>query len=264
MTNATELSTEVAACARGIGYRYADTAALSDVSVTVRAGSIVGLVGRNGAGKSTLINVLAGLLDPQEGSIELLGHPQPAHRTIALSMTGWLLSDPALFQYLSARETLDFLADAYGLDAITASKRIADLMQFFELDESETRLADELSTGNLKRLALAAAFIHSPRLLVLDEPFESLDPLMVRRLRRELVRYAGRGGAVLLSSHLLEVVQDICDYVYILEQGKVVFDGAGSQFRADARSTGEGSSLEAMYASLVEGRVGLEQELRWL
>jgi ABC-2 type transport system ATP-binding protein len=264
MTSVAAISTDVAACVREIVYRYDTTAALSDVSLTVCGGAIVGLVGRNGAGKSTLVNVLAGLLDPQSGSIELLGHSQPAQRTTAMSMTGWLLSDPALFQYLSAAETLSFLADAYGLDALTAKERIADLMQFFELDQSDARLADELSTGNLKRLALAAALIHAPRLLVLDEPFESLDPLMVRRLRRALVRYARRGGAVLLSSHLLEVVQDICDHVYILDQGKIVFDGAGAQFRSRESSAGQGNALEAMYASLVEGEGRVEQELSWL
>jgi ABC-2 type transport system ATP-binding protein len=252
--------------ANAIGYRYDSTPTLSDVSLGVSRGSITGLVGRNGAGKSTLIKVLCGLLVPEHGSVDVLGQPRPVNPGDMMRDTGWLLSEPALFQYLTASETLTFLAKTYGLDDRTAAKRMSDLLQFFELDEHHERLADELSTGTAKRLALACAMIHAPRLLVLDEPFESLDPLMVRRLRQALVAYAKRGGSVLLSSHLLEVVQDICDHVYILEQGRVVFDGPGVQFRAASEVIGSGNggggALEAMYASLVEER-GVA-ELDWL
>jgi len=262
MTSAVSVTVEPALRINSIDFRYGNIPALSKVSLAVERGSIVGLVGRNGAGKSTLINVLAGLLEPSSGTIEIFGGSSAGQGDAVMRVTGWLLSEPALFQYLSPSETLDFLADAYRLDRSVGSGRIADLLHFFELDAMEARLADELSTGNLKRLALAAAMIHAPRLLVLDEPFESLDPLMVRRLRQTLVAYARRGGSVLLSSHLLEVVQDICDYVYILEAGKIVFEGVAEQFRATATTAGEGTALEALYASVVEGRA--ERELLWL
>jgi ABC-2 type transport system ATP-binding protein len=261
LTSAVSETIEPALRIDSIDFRYGDIPALSKVSLAVEPGSIVGLVGRNGAGKSTLINVLAGLLEPSNGTIEIFGS-SASHEKAVMRVTGWLLSEPALFQYLTPSETLDFLADAYRLERSVGRGRIADLLHFFELDAMETRLADELSTGNLKRLALAAAMIHAPRLLVLDEPFESLDPLMVRRLRQTLVAYARRGGSVLLSSHLLEVVQDICDHVYILEAGKIVFDGVAEQFRAAAKTAGQGTALEALYASVVEARV--ERELLWL
>jgi ABC-2 type transport system ATP-binding protein len=262
MTSAIAATVEPALRINLIDFSYGNVPALSKVSLGVEQGSIVGLVGRNGAGKSTLINVLAGLLEPSKGTIEILGGSSAGDGKDVMRVTGWLLSEPALFQYLTPPETLDFLADAYRLDRSVGSGRVADLLHFFELDTMETRLTDELSTGNLKRLALAAAMIHAPRLLVLDEPFESLDPLMVRRLRQALVTYARRGGSVLLSSHLLEVVQDICDYVYILELGKIVFEGAAEQFRAASTTAGEGTALEALYASVVEPRA--EHELLWL
>lgn len=262
MTSAVAVTVEPALRINSIDFSYGNIPALSNVSLGVERGSIVGLVGRNGAGKSTLINVLAGLLKPtSNGTIEIFGGSSAGQGEAVMRVTGWLLSEPALFQYLTPSETLDFLADAYRLDRSVGSARVADLLHFFELDAMETRLADELSTGNLKRLALAAAMIHAPRLLVLDEPFESLDPLMVRRLRQTLMAYARRGGSVLLSSHLLEVVQDICNYVYILESGKIVFEGVAEQFRASSTTPGEGTALEALYASVVEGRA--ERELLW-
>ena len=254
----------VAVSVRELVHGYGDKTALENASLEVPVGAIVGLVGPNGAGKSTLINVLAGLIRPSAGSIEVLGYALPAQRTAAMSVTGWLLSEPALFQYLSPDETLSFLAAAYGLDSLTARERIRDLLLFFELDERDAGMADELSTGNLKRLALASAFIHAPRLLVLDEPFESLDPLMVRRLRQALVRYARGGGSVLLSSHLLDVVQGMCDHVYILDQGRIVFDGPGAPFRAGGDEAGDGGSLEVMYASLLAGLGRVDHQLSWL
>jgi ABC-2 type transport system ATP-binding protein len=239
---------------------YGAVEALAGVSISVAPGSLVALVGRNGAGKSTMIKCLAGLLVPDRGRIELFGG-EYEHGTSEAAMArrsvGFLLSEPALFQYLTVAETLAFLADAYALPADEAVRRTEELLRLFDLAELHDRMADELSTGTAKRLALAAALAHAPRLLVLDEPFESLDPLLVRRIRRLLVRYVHRGGSVLLSSHLVDVVQEIADHVYILEKGRVVFEGAGSQFREGAvesrrSAVSDGGALESLYASLVD------------
>ncbi|HEY8176042.1 MAG TPA: ABC transporter ATP-binding protein [Gemmatimonadaceae bacterium] len=233
---------------------YGEVEALAGVTLDVRAGALTALVGRNGAGKTTMVNVLAGLLAVDTGEVELFGHSwlNPADSEYLRGDVGFLLSDPSLFQYLTAAETLEFLAAAYGLHEDVARARVADLLQFFDLDEVRDRMCDELSTGMRKRLALAAAVVHAPRLLVLDEPFESLDPLIVRRLRRLLVRYVRAGGSVLLSSHLVDVIQEIADHVYILEQGQIVFEGPGSQFRTRMTPSDEGGALETKYASLVE------------
>ena len=247
---------------RGISFGYDGTPVLAEVSLTVGRGTIVGIVGRNGAGKSTLINLLCGLLTPAEGTAEVFGGTSTIRNPEMLRHTGWLLSEPALFQYLTPRETLAFLAEAYSIPPLEASARIADLLRFFELEESDGTFADELSTGNTKRLAIAAAMVHAPSLLVLDEPFESLDPLMVRRLRSALFAYARKGGSILLSSHLLDVVQDLCDRVYILERGAVVYDGSREEVRGGASEVGTGSPLEALYASLVDS--GADFTLDWL
>ena len=250
--------------------RYGEVVALAGVSAVAAPGKLTALVGRNGAGKTTMINLLCGLLHPDSGAVELLGGDatdESAEGAERRRVVGFLLSDPALFQYLTAGETLAFLADAYGLPADEARSRTEDLLRFFELGDMRDRMADELSTGTAKRLALAAALVHAPRVLVLDEPFESLDPLIVRRLRRLLVRYVRRGGTVLLSSHLIDVVQEIADQLYIIEKGKVVFEGAGAPFRERAaagaeRGSDEGGALEAMYASLVSGSDAVD--VAWL
>ena len=235
---------------------YGEVQALAGVMLEARSGALTALVGRNGAGKTTMVNALAGLLAVDAGTVELFGVSwrDPADGDRLRREVGFLLSDPALFQYLTAAETLEFLAAAYGLTEDVARTRVEDLLQFFDLDDVRHRMCDELSTGMRKRLALAAALLHAPRLLILDEPFENLDPLMVRRLRRLLVRYVRTGGSVLLSSHLVDVIQEIADHVYILEEGRVVFEGPASQFRTRTGEgpSDEGGALEATYASLVE------------
>jgi ABC-2 type transport system ATP-binding protein len=244
---------------------YGEVHALAGVSLDVAPGTITALIGRNGAGKTTIVNVLCGLLAPDSGRTELFGRAWEGETDGGEALrrsVGFLLSDPALFQYLSASETLAFLADAYGLRGAEAAARVEDMLRFFDLDQVRDRLADELSTGTRKRLALAAALLHAPRLLVLDEPFESLDPLIVRRLRRLLVRYVQRGGSVLLSSHLVDVVQEIADQVYILEEGRIVFQGPGAQFRGRTAPSDEGGALESLYASLVDDAKDLE--VLWL
>ena len=247
--------------------RYGAVEALAGVSMDVAPGSLTALVGRNGAGKTTMINLLCGLLVADRGRIELFGRgwggeDGSENGEELRRSAGFLLSDPALFQYLTVSETLEFLADAYGLPVGDASRHVEDLLRFFDLDSVRDRMSDELSTGTTKRLALAAALVHAPRLLLLDEPFESLDPLLVRRLRRLLVRYARRGGSVLLSSHLVDVVQEICDHVYILEKGKIVFEGPGSQFRDRAAPSDQVGALESKYASLVDSTGDVEVD--WL
>jgi ABC-2 type transport system ATP-binding protein len=232
---------------------YGSHRALDGLSLHVTRGSITGLVGRNGAGKSTTIHLLAGLLsasDPRT-SIRVLGHALSSDRQAVLQHTGFLLSDPALFPYLTAGETLGFLARAYGVEKQESEKRIRELLKFFELDGSRQPLVVTYSTGMKKRLAIAAALIHAPELLVLDEPFESLDPLLVRALKHLLLEFAAHGGTVLLSSHLLTAVEEICDRVLILDQGRLISAGPVREGEAVARPRAPVGALEERYASLV-------------
>jgi len=236
---------------RSVTVKFGNVVALDDATFTAEAACITGLVGRNGAGKSTSIHVLAGFVTPDRGDASLLGEAVDRRDGAPASVkrqTGFLLSDPALFPYLSPTETLLFLGEVYGLDARESSARTAKLLRFFELESAQDRLVDGFSTGMLKRMALAAALIHSPRALILDEPFEGLDPLMVRRLKTLLLQYRATGGTVLVSSHLIHVIAEICDHVCFLDRGKVIYDGA-----IEAAPDGDsGGKLEELYAGLVE------------
>jgi ABC-2 type transport system ATP-binding protein len=244
-----------------VSVRFGGVQALDRASFSVPYGSITGLVGRNGAGKSTSIHVIAGLLAADEGGCTVLGTSYDDGASAIRRDTGFLLSEPALFAYLTPPETLRFLAEAYRVPAAEAERRVADLLEFFELGEAAKRTVGGFSTGMLKRLALAAAMIHAPALLVLDEPFESLDPLLVRRIKRLLVDYARGGGTVLLSSHLLDAVDEVCDRVVIVEGGQVVVEAAaGEAMDAAAGRLGRGT-LEELYASVV--RSGVVQRLDW-
>lgn len=246
----------------GVGFRYGDTVALKGVTFGIPRGTIAGLVGRNGAGKSTAIHLAAGLLAPAEGRVEVGGLSFPGGAFAIKRDAGYLLSDVALFAYLTAEETLLFLGEAYGLTPPEQSRRTEDLLRFFDLVEARSRLPDELSTGTRKRLALAAALVHSPSILFLDEPFESLDPLFVRRLKRLLVRYREGGGTVLLSSHLIGVVEEICESFVILERGALVAQGKLEELRSAAESGLPARTLEQLYASVVAEEPDVE--LSWL
>lgn len=240
-----------ALCMDEVSVRFADIVALDRVSLVVPSGGITGLLGRNGAGKSTSIRVLAGLVAPDTGSVSVLGRSLASDRIEALRQTGYLLAEPALFSYLTPRETLRFIGECNGLPRIEAEERAASLLSFFALDGDSDRLVDQLSTGTAKRLSLAAALVHAPTLLVLDEPFEGLDPLMVRSVKQLLRDFVAAGGTVLLSSHLIDVVEEICDNIVILEKGRVVVSGKTAEAKRRAAQETSGGSLEDLYASLV-------------
>jgi ABC-2 type transport system ATP-binding protein len=232
--------------------RYGDFPALDGVSFGAPRGTITGLVGRNGAGKSTTIRLLAGLLEPQAGTVSVVGRTFGDDGAEIRRSVGYLLDTPALFSYLTAEETLLFVAEAYGLSPAERTRRTEELLSFFGLHEARHRVADDFSTGMRKRLALACAVVHSPGLLVLDEPFESLDPLMVRRLKDLLTRYRSAGGSVLLSSHLIDAVEEIADRIVIMERGRVVVSGSTQVALAQAASRLPNSTLEELYLSVVE------------
>lgn len=262
--NTPELSRIHAIEIENLTIHFGAVKALESVSFFVPSGSITGLIGRNGAGKSTSIRCLAGLLAPTDSQsrVSVLGLAPTSGNQRILASTGFLLSEPALFRYLTPRETLEFIGRAYGLDAEEANSRGEDLIEFFGLTEAADRVVDNFSTGMQKRLALAAAMIHSPSLLILDEPFEALDPLMVRSLKRLLHEYSDRGGTVLLSSHLIGAVEEICDRVVFLDQGRIVAAGETESVRASVADRLPSSTLEELYASLVAESVA--RPLEWL
>jgi ABC-2 type transport system ATP-binding protein len=235
-----------------VSLAYGTFLAVEHLSLSVEPGSVLGLVGRNGAGKSTTIALLAGLLEPTSGQVRISGMDFETEALAIKRLCGYLVSEEALFAYLTAFETLSFVAEAFGVDPAERTRRVADMIAFFGLAEAEDFVVAEYSTGMRKRLALAAALVHAPRVLILDEPFESLDPLMVRRLKRLLADFAAHGGTVMLSSHLLDAVAEIGTHIAILERGHLLVHGPAREAierAAAARSTEP--SLEALYASVV-------------
>ncbi|MCY3931809.1 MAG: ABC transporter ATP-binding protein [Acidobacteria bacterium] len=192
---------------------YGDLEVLRSVNLEIGAG-VQCLVGRNGAGKTTLMRLGLGLTEPRAGTVRMFGYDPRLHPEV-MARVGILLEEDELFDFLRPLEFLDYCAALYGLDAGKARTRAVDLLEAMEVPGSD-RLCHQLSTGNRRQLALAAALLHEPELLILDEPFNGLDPVAVARLCRMLRNFAANGRGVLLSSHRLELVEEIADQVYFV------------------------------------------------
>lgn len=232
---------------RGLTKRFGNTVAVDAIDLTVEAGSFFGIVGPNGAGKTTTLSMVTGLLRPDGGrvlvhGIDVWAEPERAKRTI-----GVLPDALRLFDRLSGAQLLHYSGVLRGLDAATVAQRSADLVAAFGLEDATGRLVADYSAGMTKKIALAAAMIHSPRLLVLDEPFESVDPVSAANIVDILQRYVAAGGTVVLSSHGMDLIQRVCDHVAVIVGGKVLAAGTTDEVRA-------GQSLEDRFVALAGGR----------
>jgi ABC-2 type transport system ATP-binding protein len=248
--------------------RFGALTAVDNVDLRVAAGQFFGFLGPNGAGKSTTIKMLTGLLAPTSGRIELLGldfakNPVEVKRQIGVVPEGM-----GLFERLTGAEYLHFVGRMYGLDLVTTRHRTAELLDFMQLaDRPKTVIAD-YSHGMQKKLALAAAVIHGPRILFLDEPFEGVDALAAGVLKALLARMTERGATIFLTSHVLEIVERLCSHVGIIHQGRLVAQGSLDELRAGiAAEEGSKTTLEQIFLSIV-GQSGAErahlEELSWL
>jgi ABC-2 type transport system ATP-binding protein len=237
----------------------------------VAQGQFFGFLGPNGAGKSTTIKMLTGLLEPSAGSIESLGRPFSAS---ALNLKRWIGVVPegmALLGRLTASEYLRFVGRMYGLDRETVNHRTEELLEFMQLANERRKLVTDFSHGMQKKLALAAAVIHGPKVLFLDEPFEGVDAVAAGMLKTMLQGMIQRGATIFLTTHVLEIVERLCSHVAIIHQGRLVADGSIEELRAGVASTLPGSeanqrlTLEEIFLSIV-GASGSEpvQELSWL
>ncbi|MYB19835.1 MAG: ABC transporter ATP-binding protein [Holophagales bacterium] len=200
-------------CFDSVDKSYGDLEVLRSVNLEIGSG-VECLVGRNGAGKTTLMRLGLGLTEPNGGTVRMFGFDPRVHPEV-MARVGILLEEDELFDFLRPLEFLDYCAALYGLDAGEARARAVDLLEALEVPASG-RLCHQLSTGNRRQLALAAALLHEPELLILDEPFNGLDPVAVARLCRMLRDFAANGRGVLLSSHRLELVEEIADQVYFV------------------------------------------------
>ncbi len=233
----------------GVTKRFGSVEALSSVSFSVAAGEIVGLLGPNGAGKSTTMKTVLGLLRPDSGSIRLFGKDVGIDPIETKRQVGYVPESPALYEFLTGAEYLDFVADMYGLDAPTRLARIQQFLTGFELAGHENSLISGYSQGMKQKVALIAALAHRPKLLVLDEPLNGLDPRSAR-ITKDLLRSLALhdGVAILFSTHVLEIAQAICDRVVILHQGRVLASGTVASLRDRAGLAGR--DLEEVFLKL--------------
>src|SRR5579864_7427573 len=256
--------------------RFGELVAVEDVNLEVASGQFFGFLGPNGAGKSTTIKMLTGLLAPTSGTMQILGidfeqQPVDVKRQIGVVPEGM-----ALFGRLTGAEYLNFVGRMYGLDRETAAKRAAELLDFMQLADQPKKLVTDYSHGMQKKLALAAAVIHGPKILFLDEQFEGVDAIASGTLKAMLQRMIARGATIFLTSHVLEIVERLCSHVGIIHQGRLVAQGSLEELRAGveaqtpaASGNGAGPSsekltLEQLFLRIVGGTHRTERELSWL
>lgn len=240
----------------GLSKNFGEMKAVDNIELSVRTGSFYGIVGPNGAGKTTTLSMVTGLLRPDAGSvtvhdIDVWGDPVAAKRAI-----GVLPDRLRLFDRLTGAQLLYYSGILRGLDNATVRERSADLAAAFGLEEALNRLVADYSAGMTKKIALACAMIHSPRLLVLDEPFEAVDPVSAANLTEILQKYVAAGGTVVLSSHGMDLIERVCDSVAIIVHGEVLASGTLDEVRGK-------STLEDRFVELAGGRKAAEG-LEWL
>jgi len=236
---------------------YGAKAAVDGLTLSVPRGSFFGFLGPNGAGKTTTIRMLMGLAPPASGSIEILGMPMPLESLAIKRRVGVVPDESVLFDRLTGGEFLEFVGRMYSLERGVALSRSRELLGLFELDADPRKLVAECSKGMRKRLAMAAALIHRPDLLLLDEPFEGVDAVGARMMKDLLAGQVRHGATVFLTSHVLEVVERLCDTVAIIHEGKLVMQGSTAELRASSET------LEDAFVRLV-GAGHLAEKLDWL
>jgi ABC-2 type transport system ATP-binding protein len=248
--------------------RFGALLAVDGINLRVAAGQFFGFLGPNGAGKSTTIKMLTGLLAPSAGRVQLLGLDFSSHAVEVKRQIGVVPEGMGLFERLTGSEYLNFVGRMYGLDRATTRQRSEELLEFMQLADRPKSVIADYSHGMQKKLALAAAVIHGPRILFLDEPFEGVDALAAGALKALLGRMTERGVTIFLTSHVLEIVERLCSHIAIIHKGRLVAQGSLEELRAGTASEeGRQTSLEEIFLSIVghdgSGRPQME-ELSWL
>lgn len=263
----------VAIVTEGLTRRFGEFTAVQEVNLTVDAGQFYGFLGPNGAGKSTTIKMLTGLMVPSAGRIKILGLDLAAHLIEVKRQIGVVPEGMALFGRLTGAEYLNFVGRMYGLDRATAAQRAQELLDFMELTHQPRTLITDYSHGMQKKLAMAAAVIHGPKVLFLDEPFEGVDAIAAGTLKAMLQRMIARGVTVFLTSHVLEIVERLCTHVGIINNGRLVAQGSLDELRSGVAPGALGEtdndsakkiSLEQFFLETVGGVRSTAQELSWL
>jgi ABC-2 type transport system ATP-binding protein len=258
---------------QGLTRSFGDFTAVDGVSFSIAPGQFFGFLGPNGAGKSTTIKMLTGLLEPTSGQIEILGQNFGASSLELKRQIGVVPEGMALLGRLTAPEYLRFVGRMYGLDRETTNRRTEELLDFMNLANEPKKLITDFSHGMQKKLALAAAVIHGPKVLFLDEPFEGVDAIAAGTLKAMLQGMIHRGATIFLTSHVLEIVERLCSHVAIIHKGRLVANGSLEELRAGValqsvegpRAPQEKLTLEELFLNIVgKGQDEAVPELSWL
>lgn len=241
---------------RGLTKLFDDKVAVDRINLDIPSGSFYGLVGRNGAGKTTTISMVTGMLQPTEGTALIRGIDMWAEPLKAKGHLGVLPDGVHLFDKLTGEQLITYSGYLHGIDKETVASRVKDLLAAMDLTDAAGRAVADYSAGMTKKIALAAALIHAPSVLILDEPFEAVDPVSAANIQDILRGFVASGGTVILSSHVMDLVQRLCDHVAIMDSGRILAAGTVDEVRA-------GTSLEERFVQLVGGRTSSEG-LSWL
>ena len=209
--------------AEGLTKLYGEFVAVNELSFAVQPGEVMGLVGPNGAGKTTTLRCLAGIIPPTRGAVRVDGHDLALDPIAAKKQIGFFTDEPRLFDYLTVWQHLNFVARIYNVTNFEQIGR--PLLEEFEIADKADKLPGELSRGMKQKLAIACGLLHSPRVMYFDEPLTGLDPYGIRRMKDSILKRARDGAAIIISSHLLHLVEEICSHILILKNGRKVADG---------------------------------------
>ncbi|KDR59467.1 ABC transporter ATP-binding protein [Streptomyces albidoflavus] len=230
---------------RGLWKRFGQQTAVAGIDLELPAGKFIGLVGPNGAGKTTTLSMVTGLLRPDEGTVKVVGHDVWRDPAEVKARIGVLPEGLRLFERLSGRELLAYIGRLRGLPGEVTDQRATQLLDVLGLAGSQHKLVVDYSTGMRKKIGLASALLHNPEVLFLDEPFEGVDPVSAQTIREVLEGYTASGATVVFSSHVMELVESLCDWVAVMAAGTIRADGAVAEVR------GEAASLQAAFLELV-------------
>jgi ABC-2 type transport system ATP-binding protein len=229
----------------GLTKLYGDFVAVNELSFSVQPGQVLGLVGPNGAGKTSTLRCLAGIIPASRGTIRICGHEMAADPIAAKRELAFLTDEPRLFDYLTVQQHLNFTARIYQVNNYEVIAR--QLLEELELSDKINALPGELSRGMKQKLAIACGLLHSPKVIYFDEPLTGLDPMGIRRMKGSILARARQGSAVMISSHLLHLVEEICSHILILKGGIKVADGSIQEIRDKFREGSVDANLEEVF-----------------